>query len=175
MKVLDEKYSANLFSLTPKTTATTRWNARYLSMKAMYESFDEVIQALDTTANDQTNFDQESRQQAKSTTSNVLTLNFITYLVSMKNLMAMTNSITIHFQAKKIDLLAAGELLSETIQLLEFERSNEVNLNNIIAVGDKLATKHGIDPDNEFHCKHRKRRPPKKLDDNPQTTYNFSR
>ncbi|CAF4705145.1 unnamed protein product, partial [Rotaria sp. Silwood2] len=66
-------------------------------------------------------------------------------------------------------------ILSETIQLLELERSNEVNLNNIITVSDELAKKYGIDPDEEFHRKHRKRRPPKKLDDNPQTTYNFSR
>lgn len=43
MNVLSEKYSTNLFSLTPKTTATTRWNAKYQSMRAMYESFDEVI------------------------------------------------------------------------------------------------------------------------------------
>ncbi|CAF4619837.1 unnamed protein product, partial [Rotaria sp. Silwood2] len=151
MSVLNEKYSTNLFSLTPKTIATTRWNAKYQSMRAMYESFDEVIQALNTTANDQINFDLESRQQAKAISFNIITLHFIIYLVFMKNLMAMTNSLSVHFQSEKIDLLAAGELLSETIQLLELERSNEVNLNNIITVSDELAKKYGIDPDEEFH------------------------
>ena len=63
----------------------------------------------------------------------------------------------------------------ETVQLLEYERSNEVNLDNIIAIGEKLAKQYGINPDDEFNRKHRKRRPPKKLDDNPETNYTFSR
>jgi hypothetical protein len=93
----------------------------------------------------------------------------------MKNLMAMTNSITTQFQAEKLDLLTAGELLTETVQLLESERSNDDSLNNIIAIAEKMAKKYGIDPDAEFNLKHRKRKPPKKLDDNPQTTHHFSR
>jgi hypothetical protein len=175
LAVLDEKYSSNLFTLIPKTTSTTRWNAKYQSMRAVYESFDEIVEALHTTIDDHINFDKESRQQANSISTNITTFNFIVYLVFMKNLMAMTNSITTEFQAEKLDLLTAGEMLTETVKLLEAERSNESNLNNMILIGEKMAKKYGIDPDDEFDRKHRKRKPPKRLDDTPQTNHIFSR
>ncbi len=173
--MLDEKLSTNLFSLTPKTTSTIRWNAKYQSIRSVYESVSEVVQSLDLIVEDHINFDQESRQEANSISTNMKTFNFLTYLVFMKNLMAMTNRITTEFQAEKLDLLSAAELLAQTIKLLEIERSNEVNLNNLITIGEKMANKHGVDPDREFDRKHRKRRPPKRIDDAPQTTYHFSR
>ena len=175
LAVLGDKYSSNVFALTPKTTSTTRWNAKYQSMRAIYESLDEVVEALNTITNDNASFDSESRQEAGSINTCITTFNFMTYLVFMKNLMVMTNSITTQFQAEKLDLLTAGELLTETVQLLEFERSNDDNLNNMIVVAEKMARKYGIDPDDEFNRKHRKRRPPKKVDNNPQTAHHFSR
>jgi len=100
LAVLGDKYSSNVFALTPKTTSTTRWNAKYQSMRAIYESLDEVVQALNTITNDDASFDSESRQEARSINTSITTFNFMTYLVFMKNLMAMTNSITIQFQAE---------------------------------------------------------------------------
>ena len=89
--------------------------------------------------------------------------------------MAMTNSITTQFQAEQLDLIAAREILIETVRLLETERSNEFNLNNLIIIGEKISTKYDIDPDVEFNRKHRVKRPPKRFDDNPQTTHILSR
>jgi hypothetical protein len=175
LAVLVDKYSSNVFALTPKTTSTTRWNAKYQSMRAVYESFDEVVQALNAITDDDANFDSEARQEARSINTCIKTFNFMTYLVFMKNLMAMTNSVTTQFQSEGLDLLTAGELLAETVQLLEFERSNDDNLNNIIVVAEKMANKYGINPDDEFDRKHRKRRPPKKIDNNPQTAHHCSR
>jgi hypothetical protein len=127
LSVLGEEFSTNLFTLIPKTTTTIRWNGKYQSIRAVYESFSEIITALEATANDYNNFDKESRQQAKSISTNMLTFNFITYLVFMKNLMSMTNSITTQLQAEQLDLITAGELLGQTIKLLEIESSNEIN------------------------------------------------
>ncbi len=106
-----DKLDENLFTLTPKTASTIRWDAKYQSIRAIYESLDKIIRAFDTIADDNINFDKDSRQQARSISNNIGTFNFITFLVFMKNLMAMTNSVTTQFQAEKLDLMAAGELI----------------------------------------------------------------
>ncbi|CAF1161390.1 unnamed protein product, partial [Rotaria magnacalcarata] len=160
LAVLDEKISSNLFALTPKPTSIIRWNAKYQSIRAVYESYDELIKSCGTIVDDRIHFDKESRQGAHSINTNLTTFNFITYLVFMKNLMAMTNT---------------REILIETVRLLETERSNEFNLNNLIIIGEKISTKYDIDPDVEFNRKHRVKRPPKRFDDNPQTTHILSR
>ncbi|CAM4949812.1 unnamed protein product [Rotaria socialis] len=175
LAVLDEKISSNLFALTPKPISIIRWNAKYQSIRAVYESYDELIKSFGTIVDDRIHFDKESRQGAHSINTNLTTFNFITYLVFMKNLMAMTNSITTQFQAEQLDLIAAREILIETVRLLETERSNEFNLNNLLIIGEKISTKYDIDPDVEFNRKHRVKRPPKRFDDNPQTTHILSR
>jgi hypothetical protein len=175
MSVLDESLSSNLFTLTLKTTSSIRWNAKYQSIRAVYESFGEIIQSLDEIAVDFNHFDLDCRQQAQSISTNMVTFNFITYLVFMKNLMAMTNGVTTQFQAERLDLLTAGDLLARTIKLLETERSNETNLNNLITVAEKKASTYGTDADYEFSRKHRIRKRPKRFDDNPRTVHQLSR
>ena len=146
--MLDDTTSSNLFALTPKTTTSIRWNAKYQSI---YDSMDEMLQALDIIIDDHLNFDSESRQQANSLSTSIKTLNFFTYLIFMKNLMSMTNSITTQFQAEKLDLLTASELLNQTVKLLENERSNEINLDNLIIISENMTKKYGIDPEFEFN------------------------
>ncbi|CAF4066398.1 unnamed protein product, partial [Rotaria sordida] len=175
LSVLDDTTSSNLFALTPKTTISIRWNAKYQSIRSIYESIDEILEALDMITDDHIAFDQESRQQANSIITNNKTFNFFTYLVFMKNLMCMTNSIATQLQAEKLDLITAAEFSTQTIKLLETERSNEINLNNLVLISEKMTKKYGIDPESEFSRKHRKRKPPKRLDDNLQTTYQFTR
>ncbi len=164
-----------MFSLIPKTTTSIRWNAKYQSIRSVYDSIDEILQALNMITEDKINFDLETRQQSNSISKNIRTFNFFTYLIFMKNLMSMTNSITTQFQAEKLDLISAAELLTQTVKLLETERSNDTNLNNLILIGEKKSKLHDADPETEFSRKHRIRKPPKRIDDNPQNTYQFTR
>ena len=101
------------------------------------------------------NFDLETRQHSNSISKNTRTFNFFTYLIFMENLISMTNSITTQFQAEKLDLISAAELLTQTPKLLETERSNENNLNNLILICEKKSEAHGADPETEFSRKHR--------------------
>ncbi|CAF3208174.1 unnamed protein product [Rotaria sp. Silwood2] len=175
LSVLDDTTSSNIFALTPKTTTSIRLNTKFQSIRSIYESIEEILQALDMITDDHINFDQEYRRQANSISTSIKAFNLFTYLIFMKNLMSMTNSITTKFQAEKLDLITAGELLTQTTKLLETERSNEINLKNIIIISEKMAKKYAIVPQSEFNRKHRRRKPLKRLDDNPQTTYQFTR
>ena len=38
-----------------------------------------------------------------------------------------------------------------------------------------MASKLDLDPDEELNTKRRKRKPPKRIDENPETTHTFSR
>jgi hypothetical protein len=101
----------------------------------------------------------------------MLTFNFITYSVFIKNLMSTTNSITTQLQAEQLGLITAGELLGQTIKLLETERSNEINLHNLILISEKLSSEYGVDPEYEYNRKHRRRKRPKRFGGNPRTDH----
>ncbi|CAF1412414.1 unnamed protein product, partial [Didymodactylos carnosus] len=62
-----------------------------------------------------------------------------------------------------------------TTKLLERERNNDDNLNNLITMSENMSKSYEIDPDKEFNYKHRQRRPPKRIDENPQTAHKFTR
>ncbi|CAF1234885.1 unnamed protein product [Didymodactylos carnosus] len=49
------------------------------------------------------------------------------------------------------------------------------NLNNLITMSENISKSYDIDPDKEFNYKHRQRRPPKRIDENPQTAHKFTR
>ncbi len=173
--MLKEKYASNPFALIPKTTSTTRWNSKYESFKAIYESYGEILQALDHITNDDEHFDCDTRTESRSITKNMKSFNFITYSVFVKNLMSTTNALTCAFQEEKLDLVTATETLQKTIILLQSERNDDDNLNRILDISESMATKFDINPDQEFNTKHRKRRPPRRIDENPQTAHDFSR
>ncbi|CAF4529508.1 unnamed protein product, partial [Rotaria sp. Silwood2] len=172
--ILNEKYTSNPFALTPKTTSTTRWNAKYESFKAIYESYDEILEALLYITNGTEQFDSDTRRESWSITKSMKTFNFITYFIFMKNLMATTNALTCEFQKEKLDLATAAETLEKTIQLLDLERNDDDNLRRILSVSENFAKKIDIDLDEEFSIKRRGRRPPRRIDENPQTTHVFS-
>ena len=88
--MLNEKYLSNPSALIPKTTSTTRWNAKYESFKAIHESYAEILQSLDHITNDNEQFDNETRKESRSIIKNIKSFNFITYLIFMKNLMSTT-------------------------------------------------------------------------------------
>ncbi|CAF1229299.1 unnamed protein product, partial [Didymodactylos carnosus] len=52
LAILNDKYSSNLFTLIPKTTSTIRWGGKYQALKAVYESFREIVEALDEITDD---------------------------------------------------------------------------------------------------------------------------
>ena len=156
-------------------TSTTRWNAKYESFKAIHKSYAEILQSFDHITNDNEQFDNETRKGSRSIIKNIKSFNFITYLIFMKNLMSTTNALTYEFQHEKLDLITAAETLQKTITLLQSERNDDDNLNRTLVVCENMASKFDIDPDEEFNTKHRKRKPPKRIDENPETTHTFSR
>ncbi|CAF4693214.1 unnamed protein product, partial [Didymodactylos carnosus] len=66
LAILNDKYSSNLFTLIPKTTSTIRWGGKYQALKAVYESFREIVEALDEITDDSENFDKDTRNEANS-------------------------------------------------------------------------------------------------------------
>ena len=119
--MLNEKYLSIPFALIPKTTSTTRWNAKYESFKAIHESYAEILQSLDHITNDNEQFDNETRKESRSIIKNIKSFNFTTYLIFMKNLMSTTNALTCEFQHEKLGLITAAETLQKTITLLQSE------------------------------------------------------
>ncbi|CAF1432963.1 unnamed protein product [Didymodactylos carnosus] len=173
MKVLNINYLCNAFSLIPKSTATIRWNCKYESLKAVFESFDQTLLSLKEI--EKNNVDAETRQEAKSILKNMQCYSFILYLIFMKNVLAMTNALTCELQTESLNIISSIEVIDKTCSLLTTERNSDRNLRNIILLSDKVAEEHSIDTTEEFKTKHRPRRPPRKIGDNPHTTHVFTR
>ncbi|CAF1401603.1 unnamed protein product [Didymodactylos carnosus] len=121
------------------------------------------------------NVDAETRQEAKSILKNMQCYSFILYLIFMKNVLAMTNALTCELQTESLNIISSIEVIDKTCSLLTTERNSDRNLRNIILLSDKVAEEHSIDTTEEFKTKHRPRRPPRKIGDNPHTTHVFTR
>ncbi|CAF1212614.1 unnamed protein product [Didymodactylos carnosus] len=176
LSLLNEKYKSNIFALIPKTTSTPRWSATFKSLKAVYESYVEILAALsDIVDDDGSYFDKESRSEADILLDNIKKFEFLSNLIFMKNVMANTNSLTTILQKQELDLITASEIMSVTVSLLKTMRNDDESLHNVIKLSEKISVKNGIDPDLEFSVKHRRRKPPRRIDDNPNTAHQFTR
>ena len=96
--------------------------------------------------NDDEYFDSETRQDSQSIIKNMKMFNS----VLLKKLLSTTNAL-----------------------LLQLERNNDEHLNGMLIVSEIMAMKCDIDPDNEFNIKHRRRKSPRRTDENSQTTCVF--
>ncbi|CAF1145465.1 unnamed protein product [Didymodactylos carnosus] len=166
--------SSKCFTKQLKSTSTTRWNAKYESVRVVLESFNEIVEALNEIGEAKDDFDNDSRKEAKSIANNIQTDSFIVYLIFMKNLLAATNALNSELQKDDLNIITAIEILAKTVDMLTKDRNNDECLKNLIVLSEKMAEKYSVDFNEEFKLKHCVRRSPKIIDDNPQTTHVFT-
>ena len=92
----------------------------------------------------------------------------------MKNIMIKSKQITEALQAENLNVVDAMTIIMATVESLKRINDDEKAMDDEIQAGIVFAKKLVGNPEAEFSRKHRVRRPPRKIDDNPNTQAELS-
>ena len=87
----------------------------------------------------------------------------------LKNIMYKTKVLSDYLQGELINIASALIAINSTSHVLRRIRANKIEINDEIAAALAVATNYGTEPIADFARLHRIRRPPRRLDDNPET------
>jgi hypothetical protein len=155
-------------SLQLRNLSKTRWTARAESIKAVWVSFEIIIETLQEIINLQ-GMDKNTRNQALGLVKKLLSFDFVVSLLFMKNIMYKTKILTEKLEATELNILDALMLIDYSISSLNEMNSDDTATNNLVSSAITFSEQLGIDPVSDFNRHHRKRLLPKRIDQNPNT------
>ena len=159
-------------ALKLRNLSATRWSARGDSIRAVWSSFEEIIQALGELENSD---DTKTRAKVATLLKRIKSFEFIVMLMFMKNIMMKTKilkkQVDLFFDINIIDTLEATIAAISTLRHL---RQDEGNLNQQIHASIAFSERHGIDALADYDRYHHRRRPSRRIDESPDTATNLS-
>ena len=149
--------------LNLRNLSRTRWTARAEAIKAIWSSYEAI---LDSLTKPEESDDHATRTSAYGLRTKLLRFDFI----FMKNIMYKTKRMTEVLQSEDLNVIDAITILELTVKSLTNVNNDIDAMNAEIQAAVSFAQKVGIDAANDFRRHHRQRRPPRRIDDNPNTT-----
>ncbi len=147
-----------------RNLSATRWSARADSIRAVWSSYDDIVESLE---------ELKDSDDPKTKTSNLLgrvkSFEFIIMLMFMRNVMMKTKILTKEVQSVDINIVDTLEAAQATIATLRHLRDDETNLDNQIDAAVVFSAQHEIDAEDEYQRNHRPRRRPRRFDERPET------
>jgi len=151
-----------------RNLSKTRWTARAESIKAVWVSFEIIIETLQEIINLQ-NVDKNTRSQALGLLKKLLSFDFVVSLSFMKNIMYKTKILTEKLEATELNIVDALMLIDYSITSINGMNSDDTSINNLVSRAIKFSVQLGIDAVSDYNRHHRRRLVPKKIDKNPNT------
>ena len=99
----------------------------------------------------------------------MMSVDFVLSMMFMKNIMPKTKHMTEALQAEELNIVDAMTIIKATVDNLRRIKEDSHAMDAEIHAGVAYARKLGGDPEAEFTHKHRVRRPPSRIDDNPDS------
>ncbi len=155
-------------ALKLRNLSKTRWTNRAESIRAVWTSYEFIINALSAIQNSG-DFDNTTKVAAKGLYDKMMSIDFILSIMLMKNIMWKTKQMTEALQEEELNILDAMTIIMATIDSLKRINEESHAMNDEIHAGIAYARKLGGDPGAEFNRKHGVRRPPRRIDDNPDS------
>jgi len=121
--------------LLVKDLSRTRWSDRYESIRAVFTSYQQIINTFQKIS--ETDTEKAPRQTAKNLMNKLCSFSFYIILIFLKNLMAMTNALIVHLQKVDMDILTAIDIIQDTINVLEKMYQENAHLESMIEVSNK--------------------------------------
>ena len=151
-------------ALKLRNLSQTWWIARSESIDSVWISFESIVSLLQKSINKELDSDTNTRDQAKALLKNMKMYDFIFSLEIMRFIMRHCKVLVVQLQEEGLNLLDALTLVSTTTKALERIR-NEVDVDKQVKAAAAMARHVGCDPEEEFCHNHRRRVPPRRLDD----------
>jgi hypothetical protein len=168
---LEENIKGVENALKLRNLSKTRWTNRAESIRAVWTSYELIINALSAIQNSG-DFDNTTKVAAKGLYDKMMSIDFILSIMFMKNIMWKTKQMTEALQEEELNILDAMTIIMATIDSLKRINEESHAMDDEIHAGIAYAGKLGGDPERpeaEFNRKHRVRRPPRRIDDNPDS------
>ena len=155
-------------ALALRNLSATRWTARAESLKAMWVSYDGVLDVL-RKIDCSSSVDAKGKALATGLLANLLRVDFVVSLMFMRLVLWKTKVLTEVFQGENLNIIDALNAIKATITSLEVIRGDDVGIRNQIEASVAVLSGKGVDVNAKFSRLHRPRRQPRRLDDNPQS------
>lgn len=165
---LREEISEIENSLHIVNLSKTRWTAQAQSLKAVWTSFEAVVEVLEKVIESH-NFDNKTKATALSLKKAILNFDFIVCVVFMKNVMYKSKVLTELLESRELNVIDAAVAIRSTVISFESMLSDDDGMNNLIEAAKQFSSKLDVNAEDDFSRHHRKRKPPKKIDDNPES------
>ncbi|KAL4098192.1 hypothetical protein QTP88_022840 [Uroleucon formosanum] len=170
--ILSKKLSEIEGSLQLCNLSKTRWTARAESVKAVWTSFEIILETLQEISSSNL-YDRKTKSQSLALFKKITSFDFIVSIMFMKNVLYKLKALTEKLEAKELNIIDASNLIEGTIKSLENINKDSDGLDTIIDAALIFSRKIDLDPIADFN-KHHKRLIPKKIDSNPMTQSDFS-
>lgn len=171
--ILCKKLSEIEGSLQLCNLSKTRWTARAETVKAVWTSFEVILETLQEISSSNL-YDRNTKSQSLALFKKITTFDFIVSIMFMKNVLYKLKALTEKLEAKELNIIDASNLIEGTIKSLENINKDSDGLDTIIDAALIFSKKIELDPVADFNKNHRKRLIPKRVDSNPMTQSDFS-
>jgi hypothetical protein len=114
-------------------------------------------------------FDNGTKVIAKGLHDKMISADFVLSIMFMKNIMSKTKQMTEALQAEELNIVDAMTIIRATVEILKGINDDSHAMDDEIHAGIAYAGKLGGDPETEFNRKHRVRRRPRRIEDNPDS------
>ena len=156
-------------SLMLRNLSPTRWTARAESLRAMWISYEAVIEVLRKISNDGS-VDVKGKAAATGLLAKVLRVDFVVSLMFMRTILWKTKVLTESLQKENLNIVDALEAVNGTVKSLKDIRKDDEGILNQIQASTDVFSRNDVDVPAEFAKLHRPRSRPRRLDDNPVST-----
>lgn len=171
---LKEKLEITEGAMQLRNLSKTRWSARPEAVEAFWRSYEEICEVLDEMTNATKKYDSETRTKAHGLYIKIKSFDFIIVLMFMKNVMYKTKHMVDVLQTEELDVSGALISMESTLKILQSMRSNAEEQKHFVEAALNFARGVDVDGHEEFKRVHRRRKLPKKLDDNPASSAEFT-
>ena len=155
-------------SLMLRNLSLTRWTARAESLRAMWISYEAVIEVLRKISNDGF-VDAKGKAAATGFLAKVLRVDFVVSLMFMRIILWKTKVLTESLQKENLNIVDALEAVNGTVKSLEDIRKDDEGVLNQIQASTDVLSRNDVDVPAAFAKLHRPRSRPRRLDDNPES------
>ena len=155
-------------SLMLRNLSLTRWTARAESLRAMWISYETVIEVLRKISNDGS-VDAKGKPAATGLLAKVLRVDFVVSLMFMRIILWKTKVLAESLQKETLNIVDALEAVNGTMKSLKDIRKYDEGILNQIQASTDVLSRNDVDVPAEFAKLHRPRSRPRRLDDNPES------
>ena len=161
------------YSLKLRNISKTRWVYSSESIEAVWRSLQSIPKAIDKVVSDDST-EIKVKVKGNGIKKKCQSFDFLFALVFMRLIMKKTKILTMQLQAEELNILDAMKLIEATVENLKKIRIDNKAMDAELDAINECAKQHGIDSAAEFSRKHRLRLQPRKIDNGPETSTEFT-